>query len=342
VTVLLHKANELRRPAWRVETSIVDDGGLRVVKRASGDPVDGELGTLAERHRRLSRAQQVVGLPRVLRSDATAVEVEYVAGETSLARLERCLYERRFAAAQLEIDTVLRLLRQMPAIDVDAYAADGFVAAFDPERRARGAPIETCLLPGLYDFGLGNLVISPGASQRIVVDWEWTFPWPVPLAFVGFVSIRNAAEYLQPLIRALTSEALPGLIFYDDVVIPEGWAQAAGLDRAGVRRFLALEASFQDWLHVMHHPFERYDIHPDPRRVTRRQDENAALLVNRLETELAATRAIADAALEQARAKDTELVASRRIQADLSGLRYSAAHLRRLVVRRLRGDGGEG
>jgi hypothetical protein len=341
MTVLLAKSNLLRRAPWRLETLIVEDGdGLHVVKRgpSSADPAGRppRLGTLAERHAVLAAAAgDAFALPRILHAGERELRIEHVAGQTSLARLERRLCERRFAAAQGEIDDVLALLDQLPGVLADPHDDEGFAAAFDPDGRAGRAGVERCLMPGLYDFGLGNLVSPRDGGRRVLVDWEWTFPWPVPVAFVRFAVVRNAAEYLQPIIRALTGDALPGLIFFDDVVIPEGWALAAGLDPAGVRRLLAFETAFQDWIHVMHRPLELYEVHTEPRRVTRRQDENATLLSERLRSQLSGEGRTADRLRAQLAARDVELVNARRILADLDGVRYAARHLRELLRRRL-------
>jgi hypothetical protein len=343
MTVLLAKSNLLRREPWRVETLIVEDeAGLHVVKRrppgigpAATAPL--QLGTLAERHARLAAAIDAFALPRILHAGEHELRLEHVAGQTSLAKLERCLYERRFAAAQAEIDGVLALLQELPGVLADPHDHAGFAAAFDPDDRAGRLGAEPCILPGLYDFGLGNLVTPADGGPRVLVDWEWTLPWPMPVAFVRFVVVRNAAEYLQPLIRALTSDALPGLVFFDDVVIPEAWAVAAGLDPHAVRRFVAFEAAFQGWIHVMHRPVDQYVIHDEPRRITCRQDENATLLAERLGSELAAERREARVLREQLATRDIELLNTRRVLSDLDGVRFSVRHLRTLLVRRFRG-----
>jgi hypothetical protein len=338
MTVLLHKANLLRRRHWQTETLIVEDNGaLRALKRwpSAQGPAPGNLGTLTERHARLAEAQNVVGLPALLEVTDTELTVEYVAGQTSLGCVERCLYERRFAAAAAEVEEVLALLDRLPSLEVNPYDDERYVAALDPERRALGDGPERCLLPGLYDFGLGNLVVPDGGGPRVVVDWEWTTPWPVPAAFVGFVCVRNTAEYLQPMIRALTSAAFPGLVFFDDIIIPEAWARAAGLDATTVARFLAMEVSLQRWIHITHRPLERFVLHAEPKRVTERADENAALLAGRLRAELADERAQADALRGQALALEAELHAGRRMLADLGGARYATRHVARLLRDRL-------
>jgi hypothetical protein len=340
VTVLLAKSNLLRRDPWRLETLIVDDGaGLHVVKRRPSGlpevPPPLRLGTLAERHARLSAATDAFALPRILDAGEQELHIEHVDGQTSLAQLERCLYERRFGAAQTEIDDVLALLEALPVVAADPHDDAGFVAAFDGDGLAGRRGAEPCIVPGLYDFGLGNLLTPRDGGRRVLVDWEWTLPWPVPVAFVRFAIVRNAAEYLQPLIQALTSDALPGLILFDDIVIPEGWARSAGIEHADVRRFLALEAAFQDWIHLMHRPLDQYVVHPEPRRVTSRQDENAALLAERLEAQVAAQRREVDGLRERLATRDLELVNARRVLSDLDGVRYSARHLRELLGRRL-------
>lgn len=343
MTVLLHKANFLRRREHWTETLIVEDGdALKVVKRLPGG--DGGAAppdlpeTLAERHARLSAAQSVVRLPALLSVAPGEVVVEHVAGETSLARVERCLAERRFAAAQQEIDTVLALLRALPAVDADPAAAEGFRAIFDPDGAApAGTGSERCLLPGLYDFGLGNLVIpaDPG-SPRVLVDWEWTFPFPVPVAFVAWVAIRNTAEYLQPMIRALCGTELPGLVFFDDVVVPAGWAAAGQFDPASVARFLALEVSIQRWIHVTHRPLDRYRVHPEPLPASERRDENATLLVARLERELAAARDERDVLRQRLDDAEVDLINQRRVLDDLDGIKFASKHVLRLARRRMR------
>jgi hypothetical protein len=222
-------------------------------------------------------------------------------------------------------------------VTCDPAGDAAFTALFDPGRAWTSGGAEPCLRPGLYDFGLGNLIHRPAGERDCLVDWEWTFDAPVPAAFVRFVLVRNTADYLQPLIRALTSPRLPGRIFVDDAVIPERWAELAGLTPDTVRRFVAYEAAFQQYLHVMHRPMEAHVLHADPERVTERRDVNAALLAERLRAEADAERARADELAQAVRDRDDQLAWAARRLSDLSGVRHSARHLAGLVRERVRG-----
>ncbi len=187
-------------------------GLLRVRKRVpDGAPADlaASLELLAS-HALLAAPRCRVRAPAVLATGPGWIDVAWVEGETSLGTLERLLLERRFEAAHAELEDVLGLLEVFPRCEADVSAPGEFAAVFDPAGAWSPGGLEPCLVPGIYDFGLGNLVRPAAGGPRVLVNWEWVFPWPVPLAFAQYVVVRHSAEYLQTLLRALTSECLPG------------------------------------------------------------------------------------------------------------------------------------
>lgn len=343
MTLLAINANYLRRSRWALETLVLEDaGGRRVRKRVpAGVPAAGRVAELAARHHALAAADVPVALPRILATGEGWIDVEWIEGETELAVVERLLHDRQYGAAHAEMERVLELLDRFPQTETDPYEHGDFAAFFDPGRTWRTGEREHCLVPGLYDFGLGNVIRPSRGGLPVLVDWEWTFDFPVPVAFVRFVIVRNSADYLQPLLRALASPRLAARIFLDDALVPEPWARAAALDPATIARFVAWEAAFQDRVHLVHRPFTEHVIASEPERVASRRDENAGMLVARLMTALDIERARADELQRAVADRDGQLAWAARQLSDLSGVRHSAAHLARLVVaRRARRGGG--
>lgn len=334
-TVLAARANHLRRAHAALETLVLDDGAgrLRVRKRVpSWAPAEGRVEALLAARQRVESSGARLRVPALLDRGDDFVDLEYAAGEPVLVRIERALLERRFDSASAVIGQVVALLETFPTEEVDPGTHPGFCEVFG---KGAAGP-ELCVVPGLYDFGLDNLVFGSHDQPPVLVDFEWAFPFVVPRKFVRWVGVRHTAEYLQPLVRALTSPALPGVVLFDDVVIPERWLIEAALDPADTRRFLAWECAFQGWLHIVHRRFDQHVVHENPGRVDARVDENAAGLLGRLENQMLAAgdevRGL-EHELEVARVEARE--AQRRL-AELAGIRRSAVNLGRLVARKVR------
>lgn len=301
--MMAYRTNAYRRPRHAMETIVYEDSVLKRGPHASA---------LAERHGELSE-QLPFRLPRILGRGETWIRLERVGGKTSLGEIEGLLLDRRFQAATDALGRVLGLLDACPSKSTDPYDDARFGQLFDPGERWRTGLPEHCLLPGGYDFALSNVVWA--SDGPVLVDWEWWFPFAVPSAFTRWIVVRWTAEYLQPLVRALCSQRLPCVVLYDDVAIPEAWAAAAAVAPPDVGRFLSWECALQDDIHVIHRPFETFQVHVRPERVCHRLDDNATSLVRRL---------------------DGERWAAERRLADLNGLKESSRHLAALLRERVR------
>ena len=82
-----------------------------------------------------------------------------------------------------------------------------------------------CLYRGLLDLTPRNILVN--GEQWIVIDSEWSFDFPIPVAFVLFRAILEMALMLQSGIRRATTPSNPACCLFarglNDYYIPTAW-----------------------------------------------------------------------------------------------------------------------
>lgn len=107
-----------------------------------------------------------------------------------------------------------------------------------------------CLLRGLLDLTPRNILVD--GERWVVIDNEWSFDFPVPVALVLFRAIREMAMELQREIRASTTVSNPSVgvfarglqIYY----VPEHWLSHITDVNISLDRLLRWEMSFQRYV----------------------------------------------------------------------------------------------
>jgi hypothetical protein len=84
-----------------------------------------------------------------------------------------------------------------------------------------------CLCRGLLDLTPRNILVN--GEQWIVIDSEWSFDFPIPVAFVLFRAIKEAVTKLQYHIRRNTGKTRPAIgIFVQELrtyYFPQDWVK---------------------------------------------------------------------------------------------------------------------
>lgn len=104
-----------------------------------------------------------------------------------------------------------------------------------------------CLSRGLLDLIPSNILVS--SDKWIVIDNEWSFDFPVPVAFVLFRAIRTLAISLQRDIRKATCRGNPALgmfkLGFSTYYVPSSWAKSIGDDYMKIFQMNQWEMGFQ-------------------------------------------------------------------------------------------------
>lgn len=104
-----------------------------------------------------------------------------------------------------------------------------------------------CLCRGLFDLTPRNILVD--GERWIVIDSEWSFDFPVPVAFILFRAIKETADELQCEIRRHTGESRPSTgIFARDLrtyYFPQEWIKYISDTNASFAQMLKWELGFR-------------------------------------------------------------------------------------------------
>ena len=184
--IIFSKLAARRRPEYRICTDIVrqPDGRQYVVKRAAGPEARAHVERLPDHGRRLGAILASTSL-RVNRCtpSASGMRFDFLEGP-SLA--DECLARLRAGDEAAFLGQMQRFVEVVRALAVQPFrVTPGFRRVFGSIRLPDGLmSAETSDI----DLVLPNIIVHGGAWH--VIDYEWTFDFPIPIDFVLFRTLR--------------------------------------------------------------------------------------------------------------------------------------------------------
>ncbi len=125
-----------------------------------------------------------------------------------------------------------------------------FLATIAREKPGSGGLSVDCLSRGLLDLSPRNILVD--GDRWVVIDNEWSFEFPAPVAFLLFRAIRELCLMHQPEIRRTTSADRPaigllamGLRTY---YFPKHWLEHCRDSQISFSRMLQWEAGFRRYV----------------------------------------------------------------------------------------------
>ena len=202
--VLYTKYSNGRAPAFAIQTRIAErgksqeasggmgeDGDLEIYKIAEYEEGQGHIRHIAQAAGKLQGLLQEKGTLKLnqCRLEGDRIYFEYLQGVTVEEALDRLLEQGRLEEVLSEIEKALgRILSAVPTQDFQMTA--GFREVFGeaelpPDAQAAGVSDIDMIFQNLLLDGEGNCHL---------LDYEWTFFFPVP---VGFIAYRALHYYLE-------------------------------------------------------------------------------------------------------------------------------------------------
>ncbi|MCR4752625.1 MAG: class I SAM-dependent methyltransferase [Eubacterium sp.] len=220
------KCSNDRAPERAIITRIMEkpDGSRYVEKLPAGKEAEPHVFRLAEQYRRLCPIYEKAGLmPNVCEKTEAGMRFAWVEGKTLAEERE----ELRKKGKKAEADTLLAdYLDQVQLLAGGPFTrTPAFCEVFGDVSVPEGMPSS---LDGNIDLLPHNILQADG---RQVIDYEWTFPFPVPLRFV-----------------------LYRILYYDlhargeEQTDPEGLYTRYGFTEEERALYAVMEQHFQQWL----------------------------------------------------------------------------------------------
>jgi len=239
VTVVYARYNDSRKPQYRLVTTVEEDGGRYSLKRAATGSSSGFLDSLFGKHQLLT-AQGFPLEPLEPRSHAGGVRFEYLEGDSLDRRVSAAVHAGDAGSLREVFEVYGELVGGAP------LAAGGAGAGFE-EFLGEGFSGATggmeLLAVGCLDLILEN-IYADGDGFRLI-DYEWTFPFPLPRDLVLARTVMNTCYkyHACSISRLLPAGELFGLL---------------GVDATRINELMRLEWGFQQAVNERVQPFEDF------------------------------------------------------------------------------------
>ncbi|MDO4804512.1 MAG: glycosyltransferase family 2 protein [Lachnospiraceae bacterium] len=180
--ILFTKYSNDRRPELAIRTDIKEEGGLKSVVKAAADPrAAGHISGLMDSYKGLSRQFEGTKFhPNRCTAGDGFCEFEFLEGE---------MLEERMDSLLGRPDALVLALREyfdelLAASDTEFVPTDGFREVFGDVLFSKSGCCESgkrALSVANIDMVLNNIIVKDGWN---VIDYEWTFHFPVPVNFI--------------------------------------------------------------------------------------------------------------------------------------------------------------
>ncbi|MCR5566647.1 MAG: hypothetical protein K6F61_07325 [Clostridiales bacterium] len=188
--MIFAKASTERKPAFRQQTVILEDAGRRIVQKTSAHPdAAAHIRSYAENARLLRDSLKNESAVRIAPCELSAdgaAEFPYYADPSLASRL----------ALLPPADYLAEILRWKQTL-ADAFGSrafentEEFAALFG---KACNLPDERSLTLTNLDMNFDNVFLT-GENEYTLIDYEWVFPFPIPLSFVLFRALTADAAF---------------------------------------------------------------------------------------------------------------------------------------------------
>jgi len=174
------------------------------------------------------------------------IEYEYLPYQSLTAEIAAALCRGDYHGANELFQDYVKRLRSLPR---ELVVPKEFFVAITGNANFSNQKMD-CLSRGVLDLIPRNILVN--GERWIVIDNEWSFDFPVPIAFVLFRAIRGLAISLQIDIRKATCMANPAIgmfnLGFSTYYVPVSWAEYIGDDHMVISQMHQWEMEFQRYL----------------------------------------------------------------------------------------------
>ena len=246
MNILYARGNYTKKPKFRIQTVIYREGNSYIVRKQAQNPeAKAAIQSLIKFDSRLeSLFPNISFVPLQAQGDDWA-EYEYIQAPTLERKIEESILARAFGRADELVSQGFNIIHRFPQKELDPYSQSGYRELFDQETMFQTGATEPCVNPVLFDLNLDNMLLLPEDDIRII-DREWVFEFPVPVAFIKFQTLFYLSVGLQNIIRKFTCSAFPVIEVFRNMYIPKSWFDISGVGQTNISRWVAAMINFQN------------------------------------------------------------------------------------------------
>lgn len=244
--IVYARGNYIKLPQFRLKTTIYQaENDYIVRKQAQTAASIAHIQQLMDDEKTIEALFPYYSFVPIHETGSDYIDYEYFPEPSLEKRIEEALIHRSFNTVFELFQTGINMIDKMPAKQQDLYASLEFPALFDPAKQWNTHSTELCVSPALYDLNFDNL-IARAPDDIWIIDREWFFTFPVPVAYLKFRSTFYLASAVQSLLQTYVCQEFPLIEVYQGIFIPESWLSYIKLDYNDLPRFAVYMISFQN------------------------------------------------------------------------------------------------
>lgn len=221
-TIYVKFSNE-RNNKYKIRTEILLENGVKYVeKSALSDEAQSHILNMEKIYRSLCESSSInISKCEIVKGKA---RFEFIEGDTLAQKLDALVVNNDIDEAVSEIEKYFKAVADIKPV-VKFESTEGFVSVFG-ERELSGE-YDCCPVSNI-DMVFDNIILNNGYN---LIDYEWTFDFPVPFKFIMYRAINNFI-YSNP----------KRLVIYNAVI------ERLGITEKEADIFDAMEESFQKYV----------------------------------------------------------------------------------------------
>jgi len=259
------KFNSTRRPRFHLRTEMrKENGKIFVYKIAQNRNAKDFIKDLHNNYKHLSKIELPLKINKAELLDEETLKFEYIEGESLFKELQKVVEEGSKTQ-------VLQFLKEFKTEILDSFDSEKETLSNDFKKVFGNFPEEEryeTISPGILDLNLDN-IIRDEKGQLHLIDYEWTFPFPIPKDYILFRTVFNSFVYLKSL--------LPELISMEEI------ETFFNLNPSDIDRFFEWEVNFQQY--VSGSKVEKKDLTVHKNNFTQKLLKEETLLTTKTENE---------------------------------------------------------
>lgn len=168
------------------------------------------------------------------------VYFDFVEGKSLLAIIEGLLIDHQYEQIESLLSQYVNILTSIQNEPNDPYESDLFVQKLDGRKVYAGqVDSDNVITFAPLDLIPSNIIVAK--DKWTLVDYEWTYPFPVERDYILFRGLLYTCHSLQKVIRKRVSTSFPCYIWADELLFPVEWHKTFRLNPDDFRRFKKYE-----------------------------------------------------------------------------------------------------
>lgn len=246
--IIYARGNLNRKQKYLISTIICQNNNTKFVRKyASSSEAVSQLLNLQNIYNTLSKiTEKNIYFPKIIDQKKNYIDFEYIDLPSLELIIEEAIISHQFEKSRNYLLIFKKIVSSIPTKLVDPYKNKGFIDIFDPKKNFDLNSKERCILPGLLDLNLDNLLYNSKNSSIYLIDWEWTYDFPISSNFVLFRSLFYLSYKLQSLITTFCSSNFPCFEVFNNFFIPVAWWNLFSFSQKDIEKFFIYENNFQN------------------------------------------------------------------------------------------------